>query len=238
MDCNMKDLLDVAIRAMISLVTLFLITKMLGKKQVSQLSLFDYVIGISIGNFAAEMTINLDSHYLHGTLAVIIFGVVAYLISILTMKSIVLRRYFMGVPTIVIEDGKIILSGLKKVHYEINDLLEECRIAGYFDISEIAYAIVEASGDVSILPKSEYKAVTLKDMKIKGSKANILANIIIDGKIMVNNLKSMKKDEKWLLNYLDKKNIDLDSIILATLDNGGKVNIFKKEKIKNGGILE
>ena len=75
-------------------------------------------------------------------------------------------------------------------------------------------------------------------MKIKGSKANILANIIIDGKIMVNNLKSMKKDEKWLLNYLDKKNIDLDSIILATLDNGGKVNIFKKEKIKNGGILE
>ncbi len=234
----MKDLLDVAIRAMISLVTLFLITKMLGKKQVSQLSLFDYVIGISIGNFAAEMTINLDSHYLHGTLAVIIFGVVAYLISILTMKSIVLRRYFMGVPTIVIEDGKIILSGLKKVHYEINDLLEECRIAGYFDISEIAYAIVEASGDVSILPKSEYKAVTLKDMKIKGSKANILANIIIDGKIMVNNLKSMKKDEKWLLNYLDKKNIDLDSIILATLDNGGKVNIFKKEKIKNGGILE
>lgn len=90
------ELLDVFIRALLSLITLFLIAKMLGAKQVSQLSLFDYVIGISIGNFAAEMTINLESQYLNGILAVVVFGFVAYFVSFLTMKSIKLRRFFYG----------------------------------------------------------------------------------------------------------------------------------------------
>ena len=97
---NWTELLDVTLRAMISLVTLFLITKMLGKKQVSQLSLFDYVIGISIGNFAAEMTINLESDYLHGILAVVIFGVVAYLVSYFNDEKYSFKRYFMGTPTL------------------------------------------------------------------------------------------------------------------------------------------
>lgn len=101
----LNDLLNVCFRGFLSLITLFLVTKMLGKKQVSQLSLFDYVIGISIGNFAAEMTTNLDSNILHGTVAVIVFGIIAYTISIATMKSIVLRRFFSGIPTIIIEDG-------------------------------------------------------------------------------------------------------------------------------------
>ena len=93
MDFKAIEVLDVTVRSLLSLVTLFLVTKMLGKKQVSQLSLFDYVIGISIGNFAAEMSINLDTNYINGTVAVIIFGVVAYIVSILTMKSIYLRRF-------------------------------------------------------------------------------------------------------------------------------------------------
>ena len=137
-----EDLLHISLRALISLVTLFLVTKMIGKKQVSQLSLFDYVIGISIGNFAAEMTINLESHILHGTIAVLVFGLLAYFISIATMKSIKLRRFFAGVPTIIIKDGLLIEKGLKKVKFDVNDFLEQCREQGYFDISEIAYAIM------------------------------------------------------------------------------------------------
>ena len=152
LNVNGMELLDVTLRAFISLITLFLITKMLGKRQVSQLSLFDYVIGISIGNFAAEMTINLESDYLHGILAVVIFGFVAYFVSILTMKSIHLRRYFMGVPTILIQDGKLLEKNMKKIKYDMNDLLEQCRINGYFDLSEIKYALMEANGTLSILP--------------------------------------------------------------------------------------
>lgn len=233
-----NDLLHVTLRAIVSLVTLFLVTKMIGKKQVSQLSLFDYVIGISIGNFAAEMTINLDSHILHGTLAVIIFGFIAYIISIVTMKSIKLRRFFMGIPTIIIENGIFLKEGLKKVKFDINDFLEQCREQGYFDISEIAFAIMESSGKISILPKSEYSTVINKDMDIKKPKASLTANVIIDGKIMDKNLKVIGKDKEWLNKKLKEKGKDLEDILLATLDKNEKLLIYSKSEHVASDVLE
>ena len=234
----MHDLLNITIRAIISLVTLFLVTKMLGKKQVSQLSLFDYVIGISIGNFAAEMTVNLDSNILHGTIAVIIFGLIAYIISIGTMKSIILRRFFSGMPTLIIEDGKILKEGLKKVKFDINDFLEQAREQGYFDISEIAYAVMESSGKISIMPKSEYSAVINKDMKIKKEKASIPASIIIDGNIMEENLKKYGKTHKWLEQQLKNKHKTVESIFLATIDKNDNLVLFDQTNHKATDVLE
>lgn len=234
----MHDLLSITMRAIISLVTLFLVTKMLGKKQVSQLSLFDYVIGISIGNFAAEMTVNLDSNILHGTIAVIIFGLIAYIISIGTMKSILLRRFFSGVPTLIIEDGKFLKEGLKKVKFDINDFLEQAREQGYFDISEIAYALMESSGKISIMPKSEYSAVINKDMKIKKEKASIPASIIIDGNIMEENLKKYGKTRKWLEQQLKNKHKTVDSIFLATIDKNDNLVLFDQTNHKATDVLE
>ena len=234
----MEDIIRVVLRALFSLVTLFLVTKMIGKKQISELSLFDYVIGISIGNFAAEVTTNLDNNYIHGTVAVIVFGLVAYLISILTMKSIVLRRYFMGIPTVIIDKGILLEDSLKKIKYDINDLLEQCREQGYFDISKIEYAIMEADGKVSILPKSEHAPVTLKDLNIKKHDAVICANIVIDGKIMHKNLKNMNKDEKWLIKQLKDKNKKVEELLLVTLDENGKLNLYEKNDIKFKDVLE
>lgn len=234
-----KEILQVSYRALISLVTLFLITKLLGKKQVSQLSLFDYVIGISIGNFAAEVTINLEAEWINGVVAVTIFGVVAYLVSILTMKSIIARRFFMGAPTVVIQNGKIIKESLKKIKFDINDLLEECRNNGVFDLTQINYALMEANGELSILLKPEYLPITPNDMKLKPEKNSLVANIIIDKKIMPNNLKQMNKDEKWLLKELKIKGYKLEDVLLATLDINDKLTIYKQkenENIKN--ILE
>lgn len=230
---------EVIIRSLFSLITLFLVTKMLGKKQVSQLSLFDYVIGISIGNFAAEISINTDTPYINGIVAVIIFGLVAIFISICTMKSIKLRRFFIGTPTMIIQNGKIIYKNLKKVKFDINDLLEECRNNGYFDISEIEYALMEVNGKVSILPKSENSPVTPKDMKLKVDKAVMCANVIIDGKYMFNNLENMHKDKEWLDKELKVKGAKIENILLATLDMNEKLIIYEKnnnEKILN--ILE
>lgn len=240
MEINLNELLDVTVRALSSLVTLFIVTKMLGKKQVSQLSLFDYVIGISIGNFAAEMTINLESNEINGIIAVIIFGLVAYIVSIVTMKSIVLRRFFIGTPTILIQNGKILEKNLKKVKFDINDLLEEIRSAGYFDLNEVEYAIMEVNGKLSVLPKSEYKPLTPKDMNIKVNKESICANIIIDSKIMHNNLKNMNKDEKWLFKELKVKGYtDLDKILLATLDINEKLTIYEKNNnIESKDVFE
>lgn len=240
MEFNLTEVLDVILRALLSLVALFLVTKLLGKKQVSQLSLFDYVIGISIGNFAAEMTTDLELSYVNGIVAVLVFGLVAFLVSYFTMKSITLRRFFIGTPTVLIQNGKILINNLKKSKLDINDMLEECRVSGYFDISQIEYALMEANGRLSILPKGEYLPVTINDMKLKVAKQGLCANVIIDGKIMKKNLKIAGKDESWLEKELKVKGYkELDNILLATLDNNEKLIIYEKnEDAQSFNVLE
>ena len=240
MDINIQELFDVSERAILSLITLFLVTKMLGKKQVSQLSLFDYVIGISIGNFAAEMTINLETNELNGILAVILFGVFAYIISFLTTKSIHLRRFFQGTPTIIIQKGKILENNMAKIKLDINDLLEELRSKGYFNLEEVEYAIMEVNGQVSILPKSEFKPLTPHDMNIETVPEELQCVAIIDGKIMNNNLKEIGRNEYWLKKEIKKvKNIDIAKILLCTIDNKMKINVYERNlNIKYKDILE
>lgn len=230
----------VASRALFSLLTLFLITRIIGKKQVSELSLFDYVISISIGNFAAEISMNIDVQLMNGIVAVLIFGLIATLVSVITMKSIVLRRFLIGTPTIIIEDGKFVYKNLKRVKIDINDFLESARIAGYFDISNIKYALMEANGQISFLPKEEYTPLTPKDMNLKPSMQGLCANVIIDGKIMKKNLNVINKDSNWLIKQLKLKGYsDESDILLATVDINEKLVIFDKKNangIKN--VLE
>lgn len=222
------DLLDVVLRCLVSLITLFLVTKMIGKKQVSQFSLFDYVIGISIGNFAAEMAINLESSYLHGTIAVIVFGVVAYLVSYVTMKSLKIRKYIIGAPNILIKDGKILYNSLKKSKFDINDLLEEARINGYFDISDIDYALMEANGKISFLPKTQSQNPTNKDLNLKVNRKGLCINLIIDSQIIDGALKDVNKTKKWLLHELKVKGHNLEDVILATLDLEENLKVYEK----------
>ncbi len=222
----------VACRALISLGVLFLITKIIGKKQVSELSLFDYVISISIGNFAAEISMNIDVQLMNGIIAVLIFGFIAMVISILTMKSILLRRIVIGSPTILIENGKFVYKNLKRVKIDINDFLESARIKGYFDISNIKYALMEANGQISFLPKEEYVPATPKDLNLKPSKQGLCANVIIDGKFMLKNLEKIKKDEDWLRKQLKVKGYkSYEEILLATVDIDEKLCIFNKRDI-------
>ena len=234
------EYLMVLVRSLASLAVLFLTTKLIGKKQVSELSMFDYVIGISIGNFAAEMILNTEVNFFSGLIAVIIFGLISYFVSYITLKSIKLRKFFMGTPTILIQNGKLIEKNLKKVKFDVNDLLEECRGSGYFDLTQIEYALLEANGKLSILPKGEYSPVTIKDMKLKATKQELVANIIIDSKIMPNNLKNMKKDISWLDKELKIKGYKtLDNILLATLDINDKLTIYERnnhDKVHN--VLE
>ena len=237
---DMLETLSTIPRSFISLLVLFIITKWIGKKQVSELSLFDYVIGISIGNFAAEMTINMDAPYIHGVIAMVVFGFVAYLVSMITMKSIKMRRWLIGVPTLLVQNGKLIEKNFKKAKYDVNDFLEQCRSNGYFDVSEIEYALVEANGQLSILPKAENKPVTPKDMKLKVNKSSLCANVIIDGKIMLDNLENMHKEKAWLIQELKVKGYqNCDEILLATLDESEKLTIYERNNnVKVCNVLE
>ena len=225
----MNECINIAGRTIVVIIILFFLTKLLGKKQISQLSLFDYIIGITIGSIAADISLDLEKNFIAGLLCIVIFVLVSYLISILTMKSIKARRFFTGVPTVLVEKGKIIESGLKKCKLDINELLAEARINGYFDLEEIDYALMEINGNISFLPREKEKPVTKKDMKIKCDKSGLTVNGIIDGKYMENNMKAIGKDKEWLEHEIKVQGYeDYDNILLATIDTNYKVTIYRK----------
>lgn len=237
MDIN--EAIMVVPRCVFSLLVLFFITKLIGKKQASELSLFDYVIGISIGNFIAEMTMNTEVQYINGIVAMIVFGIVSYSVSIITMKNMYLRRKIIGVPTIVVANGKIIEEGLKKVNMDINDLLEQCRLEGYFDLNEVNYAIMEVSGKLSFLPKIAYKPVVMSDMNLSDSETSLSANVIIDGNFMDDTIKNIGSSREKIKKELNKKGVkNVDNVLLATLTGNTLDYYLKNEKIKGYSFLE
>ena len=213
---------------------------MVGKKQISQLNLFDYIVGITIGSIAADISLDLEKDLLAGLVSLFLYGIIAYLISLLTMKSIKARRFFTGVPTVLVENSKIIESGLKKTKIDINELLAEARIAGYFDLDEIEYAIMEVNGNISFLPKDREKPITKKDVNLKSVDTGLTANVIIDGKYMKNNMKAIGKNKKWLDHELKILGYDnYDNILLATVDINYKILVYRKDvKPDKNTVLE
>lgn len=202
---------------------------MMGRKQISQLNLYDYVVGITIGSVAAEISTNLDTDFWGGVVVMSVYSLVSVFLSFITVKSIVLRRFIIGVPIVIIENGKILEASLKKSKFDINELLQEARISGYYDISKIEYAIMEANGKISFLPKSKYDVLTANDMKVKVDKSALVTNLVIDGKIMKKHLKKINKDEKWLITRLNNLGYtSLEDILLVTCDNKEKITVFEK----------
>ena len=225
----MNECLNIAIRTIVMAITIFFLTKLLGKKQISQLNFFDYIVGITIGSTVADISLDIEKNFMGGIVSLLIFVIIDYFISICTMKSIKARRFLIGVPTVLVENGKIIESGLKKCKLDINELLAEARIAGYFDLNEIDYAFMEINGAISFLPKEKNRPTTKKDLKIKCDNGGLVVNGIIDGKYMENNMKAIGKDKKWLKHEVKVQGYDsFDEILLATIDTNNQVTIYKK----------
>ena len=236
----MSNFLNICFRTILVLIILFFITKMMGKKQISELNFFDYIVGITIGSIAADISLDIEKNMIAGIAALFIYGFISYIISFISIKSILARRFFIGVPTVLVEKGKIIESGLKKSKIDVNDLLMEARENGYFNLDEIDYALMEVNGNISFLPKEKEKPVTKKDMKIKCSNEGLTVNAIIDSKYMVNNMKAINKDKEWLDHELKVNGYDnYDNILLATIDNNYKVTIYEKNvKPDKNTVLE
>ncbi|MCM1289395.1 MAG: DUF421 domain-containing protein [Corallococcus sp.] len=222
------DILDIAVRSVASIVVLFLLAKVLGNKQIKQLSFFDYVVGISIGSIAAEMATNTDFPHHFFIIAMLVYTLISLLVGLISLKSVKGRRFLEGTPVVLIENGKLIYKNLKKSQMTVNSLLAECRYAGYFDIADIETAILETSGEISILPKSDAKPVTAQDMNLQLPPSKPRANVIIDGKLILHNLHSVKKTESWLMDKLNEKNISVNNVLLATLDEQGELQVYDK----------
>ena len=236
----MSDFLNICFRTILVLIILFFITKMMGKKQISELNFFDYVVGITIGSIAADISLDIEKNMIAGIAALFIYGFISYIISFVSIKSILAKRFFIGVQKVIVEKGKIIESGLKKSKIDVNDLLMVARENGYFNLDEIDYALMEVNGNISFLPKEKEKPVTKRDMKIKCSNEGLTVNAIIDSKYMANNMKAINKDKEWLDHELKVNGYDnYDNILLATIDNNYKVTIYEKNvKPDKNTVLE
>lgn len=235
----MNSLSFMALKGSIAVIYLFLVIKVLGKKQISELNIFDYIIGLSLGNIAAEMTVNDDITIIEGILSMSVYGFFSLFVSFITEKSIVARRLITGEPVTIMENGKISKEQLKKCKIDINDLLQDARESGYFNISEINYAIMEPSGKISFLPKSKFHPVTPSDMKLKVSNEGLVANLVLDGVIMENNIKTIGHDTKWLLDKLnDMGYYNINNLLLVICDSKEKITVYKKDEKINYKVLE
>ncbi|MBR5485711.1 MAG: DUF421 domain-containing protein [Oscillospiraceae bacterium] len=217
-------------RSVFSLAVMFVLTKLMGYKQISQLSFFDYIIGISIGSISADLATGQEGELYQTLIPLMVYGSCSVLFSVMTLKSINIRRAVSGTSVILIDNGRMIEENLKKVKYDINDFLSDCRQAGYFNVNDIAYAVMEHNGKISFLPYPDKRPCTPSDLKVSVSPEGLTANLIIDGKIMYKHLEIMGKNEAWLKKQLNaQKIISPKQVLLATLDTQGEFNVFKKD---------
>lgn len=227
----MNIYIETLLRTLLSIAVLLILCRLDGAKQISQLTFYDYIVGITAGSIAASLCTDTDLSIWIALIGITLFMFSSMFFSFITNKSIWLRRIITGKPIILIDQGKILYDGLKKTRFDINDLLRELRSQGYFDITQINFAILESNGMLSVMPKAADRPATASEAGLSPAENDIKANVIIDGKIMKNNLKAMDKDEAWLNGELNAQHIErINDILLATLSTDGKLNIFLKEK--------
>lgn len=177
----LKSIGLVSLTTLLSLVVLFLLTKLMGAKQVSQMTMFDYVEGITIGSVAAELATDLDAP-LNSLTALVLYGLAAVGISLWTSHSLTARRVLTGKPLVLLEDGVLYRDNLKKAKLDINEFLTFCRIAGWFDLNQLQTAILEHNGVVSFLPKETDRPATPSDLGQTPKKTVVQTPFIMDGR--------------------------------------------------------
>ncbi|MBQ2938442.1 MAG: DUF421 domain-containing protein [Clostridia bacterium] len=228
------DLLKVVWLSFGSLFALFILTKLMGNKEMSQLSMFDYIIGITIGSIAAEMATALESDFMQPLLAMVIYALTSILISFVSYKSLKINRFLSGPSLILLDNGEIYRKNLKKAKLDLSEFLVQCRTNGYFNLSDIQTAILEPNGKISFLPKAEKRPATPSDLNISPPVDMIVVNIILDGQLLKENLYHTGNDELWLQKQLTSQGIEnIDDIYLATCDCNNNLSVYMKKDLEN-----
>ena len=220
------ELIKVILTSMLSAVSLFAIAKITGHKQMAQLDFFDYITGITIGSIAAELATELEAPW-KPLIAMVIYGFAALGLTILAHKFPKSRKYINGTPTIVMDNGKLYRKNMKKAKLELSEFMVLCRQEGYFNLNDIETAVFEYNGRITILPKSTKRPLTPEDVNITPEKAQICTEVIMDGRILHENLKRLGLDLVWLDKQLKKQKYDnAKEIYLGICDKNNNLTLF------------
>lgn len=219
----MPDYIFVLLNSLFSFISLFIISKILGKKQIAELSFTDYVVGITIGSIAASWSTDVTNPWYYYAISLSVFLIFSYLITHFERTALFLKSFLRGKPILIVKNGRIDYKNLKKSKLDVNDLLGLCRSKGYFNLKDVAFAIFETNGELSILPVGQQKPTVVEDFGIKSQEACLTKFVISDGIIDKNYLKNLNKDNQWLFKKLDiKSKKDLKNILVAFYDEKTK----------------
>lgn len=221
----MLDWVHILLRSLGAIAMLFLFTRILGKKQIAQLTFFEYVAGISLGEVAGFISTDMESNYLLGVTALCTWFVVPLAAEYLSLKSKKLRDLFEGKSTVLIKEGKILEDNLKKERVTAEELMEQLRTKNVFNVADVEFALMEASGDISVMLKKENQPLTAKHLGVKVGPEQAPQAVIIDGKIINESLATLGLSPGWLHAELDKIGIPVNNVFLAQVDGYGELYI-------------
>lgn len=176
-----------------SIFILFILTKIMGQREMSQLSVFDYFITITIGSIAAEMSTSLESNFMQPVVAMIVYALITLFVSILNTKFVKLRPILSGKTLILYDNGTLFKENFKKAKIDLNEFLVQCRTNGFFNLSDIKTALLEENGKISFLPYSDKRPANPSDFNIKPKEDEISTSLVLDGKVMEKNLNNFYK---------------------------------------------
>ena len=214
---------EIALRTLCAAAVLFAITKLLGKRQVTQLSVFEYITGITIGSLAATISLDLEFNWYLGLVALGVWALIAILFEILPLKSKWIRDIIDGKERVLIKEGKILEENLRKERITADELLEELRNKNVFRVADVEFAVMEPSGKVNVLLKRENQPLTPRHLGMKTAPEPEPQTVIIDGKIMDEPLAAMGLGRGWLAAELEKLGVSLENVFLGQVDAYGQL---------------
>lgn len=218
----MPTWLEVVVRTLAAVVILFIVTRLLGKRQISQLSFFEYVTGITLGSITAYISLDIDTNWYLGIIAVTVWFLVSLGIEYLQLKSKKARNLIDSSATVLIKDGKILEDNLKKERLTNEELLEQLRKKSIFKTAEVEFAVIEPDGEINAMLKNEYRPITPSHLGIKVAPEPESQTVILDGKIMDEPLATLGLNRHWLNTELEKLGVALDNVYLGQVDAYGQ----------------
>jgi uncharacterized membrane protein YcaP (DUF421 family) len=221
----MPDWLQVALRTLFAIIVLFSLTKLLGKRQVSQLSFFEYITGITIGSLAAYISLDMEANWFLGLVALSVWVLVSLGIEYLQIKSKTARTFIDSTATVLIKDGKILEDNLKKERISTDDILEQLRKRNVFKAAHVEFAILEPSGEMNVLLKKEHQPLTPAHLGIRVESEHEPQMVIQDGNIMNEPLATIGLNRSWLSAELEKLGVSIEDVFLGQVDSYGQLYV-------------
>jgi len=227
----LQEIAYTSIRVLVAYFLLLFLTRIMGRKMISQITFFDFVVGVIVGSVAANLSVSQKKPIVSGITVLIVLALITVTLDFSHVKSLFIRKLTNPEPVTVVENGKIIEDNLLKTRLTIDNLMMLLREKNAYNIADVEFAMFETDGKLSVLKKSQKQAVTPSDLNISTTYAGVTKDIIIDGELMEDNLKNVMLNKDWLMGKLRENNFTrIEDVFYAGLDSIGNLYISSKNR--------